>query len=121
MGIVDKIVVTKQSGKINFGIQLVAKESLPVTYRQLNAPNNKTSQKGLAYTIKEENIEKTHLIVDNFMLKDGDAILLFMKNKRFPMALGNRKNIGLGYWQFECSPTVEMEKPLPAKKRLRFH
>ncbi|MGZ8161370.1 MAG: hypothetical protein ACXWTT_00720 [Methylobacter sp.] len=120
LGIVDKIVVTKQSGKINFGMHLLATNSLAVTYRQLEAPPNKASQKGLLYTIKEENIEKSYIITDNFMLKEGDAILILIKNENFPMALGNRKNIGLGYWQFECSPTAEMEKPMQTKKGYDF-
>lgn len=120
LGIVNKIVVTKQSGKINFGMQLLAKDSLPVSYHQLDAQENKVSQKGLLYTIKEENIEKNLIITDNFMLKDGGAILMFMNNENLPMDLGNRKNIGLGYWQFECLPMAEMEHPVQTKKGYDF-
>ena len=35
-------------------------------------------------------------------LKEGDVIRMTMNNETFPIILRDRKNIGLGYWQFEC-------------------
>ncbi|MDD5580880.1 MAG: hypothetical protein PHY16_16590 [Methylobacter sp.] len=120
LGIVDRIMVTKQSGKINFGMQLLAKDSLPVTYQPWDAQERKVSHKALIYKIKEENMEKSLIITDNFMLKDGGAILIFMNNENLSMTLINRKNIGLGYWQFECLPLIELEHPAITKKGYDF-
>jgi len=50
------------------------------------------------------------------------VIRVFMNNEDFPVVLSNRKNVGLGYWQFECRRVAEKSKPIPlqAKKGYDF-
>lgn len=119
LGIVNKIIVAKQYG-INFGVQLIAPFSLAVSYLPLNVGEQNTQQKALLFSAKEQTIEKSYLIVDNFMLKDEDILRLFMPRENFPVILGNKKNIGLGYWQFECRRLAEKVKAEPEKKGFDF-
>jgi hypothetical protein len=122
LGIVNKVVVNKQNGRINFGMQLLAHQSMAVTYVQLDEVGKDALQKGLFYSVKEQRNEKSHLITDSFMLKDGDLIRMYMNNENFPVVLSNRKNVGLGYWQFECHQVGEKASPasLQTKKGYDF-
>lgn len=122
LGIVNKIVVDKQSGRINFGMQLLAHQSIAVTYVQLDEQGKDVPQKGLFYNAKELEYEKNYIVIDSFMLKDGDVIRMFMNNEDFPVVLSNRKNVGLGYWQFECRRVAEKGRSVSvqAKKGYDF-
>jgi hypothetical protein len=117
LGIVNKVVVDKQSGRINFGMQLLAHQSIAVTYVQLDEAGKDAPQKGLFYSAKELENEKNYIITDTFMLKDSDIIRIFMSNEDFPVALSNRKNVGLGYWQFECRRVAEKGKAAVAQAK----
>lgn len=110
LGIVNKVIVDKQSGRINFGMQLLAHQSIAVTYVHLDESGKDIPQKGLFYSAKELEYEKSYINTDSFMLKDGDVIRMFMNNEDFPVVLSNRKNVGLGYWQFECRRVAEKGK-----------
>lgn len=120
LGIVNKVVVEKQSGKISFGMQLLATQTIAVTYLQMDAVEKSSPQKGLFYSAKESEGEKSYIITDTFMLKDGDVIRMFMNSEDFPVVLKNRKNVGLGYWQFECRRVAEKGKPEQPKKGYDF-
>jgi hypothetical protein len=117
LGIVNKVVVDKQSGRINFGMQLLAHQSIAVTYVQLDDTGKDIPQKGLFYSMKELEDEKSYIITDSFMLKDDDVIRIFMNNEDFPVVLSDRKNVGLGYWQFECRRVEERSKPVSAQAK----
>jgi hypothetical protein len=117
LGIVNKVVVDKQSGRINFGMQLLAHQSIAVTYAQLDEVGKDIPQKGLFYSAKELDTEKNYVITDSFMLKDDDIIRIFMSNEDFPVVLSNRKNVGLGYWQFECRRVAEKGKAATAQAK----
>jgi hypothetical protein len=110
LGIVNKVVVDKQSGRINFGMQLLTHQSIAVTYVQLDDAGKDILQKALFYSAKELENEKNYIITDSFMLKDGDVIRMFMNNEDFPVVLSDRKNVGLGYWKFECRRVAEKTK-----------
>jgi hypothetical protein len=119
IGIVDKLEVTKQNNKINFGIHLLTTQSLSVTYLQLNATKDDLPQKALFYTsIKADG--GNCIATDNFILKDDDIIRLFINNEKFPIALKNKKNIGLGYWQFTCSRISDKETLAQPQKGYDF-
>ncbi|MDO9425016.1 MAG: hypothetical protein Q7T40_12625 [Methylobacter sp.] len=122
LGIVNKVIVDKQNDRINFGMQLLAHQSIAVTYVQLDEVGKEVPQKGLFYSAKELEGEKSYIITDTFMLKDGDVIRMFMNNEDFPVVLSNRKNVGLGYWQFECRRVAEKGKSVSgqAKKGYDF-
>jgi hypothetical protein len=117
LGIVNKVIVDKQSGRINFGMQLLAHQSIAVTYAQLDDAGKDVPQKGLFYTAKELENEKSYIITNSFMLKDSDIIRVFMDNEDFPVVLSIRKNVGLGYWQFECRRVAEKDKPTSAQAK----
>jgi len=110
LGIVNKVIVDKQSGRINFGMQLLAHQSIAVTYAQLDEVGKDVPQKALFYSAKELECEKSYIITNTFLLKDSDVIRIFMNNEDFPVVLSNRKNVGLGYWQFECRRVAEKGK-----------
>jgi phage major head subunit gpT-like protein len=99
-------------------LQLLASQINAVTYLELDATENDAPKKGLFYTLKEK--DAAFIITDTFILKDGDIIRLFMNNENYPIALKNRKNIGLGYWQFECMRVAEKRKPAHTKKGYDF-
>jgi hypothetical protein len=118
LGIVSKVVVEKQSGNISIGLQLLARQSWPVTYTQTDVVD---IQKGLFYGIKEASGEKGYLLTDKFVLKNDDTIRMTLKNDELTIILGNRKNVGLGYWQFECRRLAENVKvAAPTKKGYDF-
>jgi cyclic-di-GMP-binding protein len=146
LGVVDKVVVAKQSGKIIFGIKLLTPQFISVEYNQFDVnavtPTNtaatevaKTTsstltaketakngssaatttattttealKRGLFYS-NDEQVDC--LIIDTFMLKDDDTLRIHMHHDSFSVILKNRKNVGLGYWQFECIRIKEKKK-----------
>ncbi|MDD1614670.1 MAG: hypothetical protein LUQ26_01395 [Methylococcaceae bacterium] len=117
LGIVDKVVVEK-NGKIYFGMQLIASQIYAVSYLHPDPIEHDAPKKGLFYKTKE--LEEGYFIADTSGLKEGDVIRLFMNNENFPVALKNRKNVGLGYWQFECMRVAENRKQEQAKKGYDF-
>lgn len=119
VGIVDKLEVTKQNNKLNFSIQLLTAQSLSITYLQLNALESAIPQKALFYTTNKPD-EASYIITDKFILKEGDIIRVFVNQENFPVELKNKKNIGLGYWQFLCSRSPEPEAPAQPPKAYDF-
>ncbi|NOT11975.1 MAG: hypothetical protein HOP23_09110 [Methylococcaceae bacterium] len=119
IGIVDKLEVTKQNQKINFGIHLLTAQSLSVTYLPLYASKDDAPQKALFYTSSKMG-GGNYIATDNFILKDEDIIRLYISNENFPVVLRNKKNIGLGYWQFTCSRISEREQSVQPQKGYDF-
>lgn len=116
LGIVNEVVVAKQqNGKISFGVQVLAKQSVAVTYTLLEAPGYASSQRALLYSTKEGEVEKSYMITDTNILNENDIIRMLMGNEVFPVALNTKKNIGLGYWQFECRRIMDMSKLAQAR------
>ena len=101
--------MARADGVLQFGVRAVALQAHAVSYLELDARNVDEMQKALIYGKKEEDGEKSYLIIESFIIKDGDIIRLFMKDEDFPIILRDRKNIGLGYWQFECRRIEEWE------------
>jgi hypothetical protein len=149
LGVIDKIIVTKQSGKIIFGMKLLTPHFISVDYSQGDATTanentkppevlkstlvsetpkkganandaNKNApaapvevlKKGLFYSKSEQ---EEYIITDTFILKDDDVLRIHAtKNESFSATLKNRKNVGLGYWQFECVKIKEKKKHIPS-------
>jgi hypothetical protein len=111
LGVVNKVIVDKYNERINFGMQLLANQSIAVGYTHLDDAGKDIQKQGLYYSAKELEHEKYHIIINSFMLKDDDLIRIFMGNEDFPVAVSNRKNVGLGCWQFECRRVAEKDKP----------
>ena len=128
LGVVDKVIVAKQNGKIIFGMRLVTPQFISVEYCQLDssavaegskntagsantaaATATEVLKKGLYYGTNEQE----YIITDTFMLKDEDALRIHTANDSFSATLKNRKNVGLGYWQFECIRIKEKKKYIP--------
>jgi len=107
LGIVTKITLSKQNNKLAFELQAIAAQSFSVTYLDINAPAGSEPQKALLYATKNHDGEKSFIIMDSFMYKDGDLLRMFLNQENFPIIIKDRKNIGLGYWQFECRRLAE--------------
>jgi hypothetical protein len=121
LGIVKKITMPKQDGHIVFELIPLTPQSYAVTY--LNSDSNSEQYKALLYGTKTNAGERSFIIMESFMHKDGDIIRVFMSDNEFSVILGNRKNIGLGYWQFECRQVEEsqmMQKEQDMKKGYDF-
>jgi uncharacterized protein YjbK len=68
-------------------------------------------KKGVFYSPNEQ---EEYLITDTFMLKDEDTLRIHTTHSdSFSVTLKNRKNVGLGYWQFECIRVKEKKKHVP--------
>lgn len=122
LGVVDKLIVAKQSGKIIFGMELLTPQIISVDYNLLDSDGfavayesvkngvhivHEELKKALLYTTNER---ENCLITDTFMLKDDDMLRIHTHNDSFSVTLKNRKNVGLGYWQFECVRIKEKKK-----------
>lgn len=103
LAVINELIVAKQSGKINFGVNLITKRYTAIYYLMLNASASDTPYKGLFYNDDEEVEDVSFLIVDNFMLKDGDLVKMQMNEEIIHLVVKSKKNIALGYWQFECN------------------
>jgi phage major head subunit gpT-like protein len=89
----------------------------------MDVESESEQHKALIYGVKTETGEKSFIIMESFMHKDGDLIRVFMNDNDFPVIMGNRKNIGLGYWQFECRQVEERQvtqRSQPKKKGYDF-
>ncbi len=107
LGVVCKILLSKQDNKLIFEVTLIASQSFSVTYLEPTAAVDAEPRKALLYAVKQQEEERSYIILDSFMIKDGDILRMFMGQENFPIILMGRKNIGLGYWQFECRRIME--------------
>jgi cyclic-di-GMP-binding protein len=114
LGVVCKINIPKQDNRLIFELNAIAAQSFAFNYHKLDAdPAASEQQKGLIYALKDNEGEKSYIIIDSFSFKDGDMLRMYLKQENFPIIIRNRKNIGLGYWQFECR---RLEEKIAAKQ-----
>jgi len=107
LGVVCKILLPKQDSKLIFEVTVLAAQSYSVTYQEPDAAAESEPRKALLYGIKHNDEERSYIIIESFMVKDGDILRMFMGQENFPIILNGRKNVGLGYWQFECRRIME--------------
>ncbi|GAB4263705.1 MAG: hypothetical protein Kow0065_14430 [Methylomicrobium sp.] len=121
LGVVNKITSVKADGKIAFEIQLLASQVFAVSCKPYQSSDaTDLPQKALIYGVKSQDSEKSFIILESFNLKDGDLIRMTMNKETFPIILRDRKNIGLGYWQFECRRIEELSSQPETKKGYDF-
>ncbi|MGJ0486766.1 MAG: hypothetical protein ACR65R_19845 [Methylomicrobium sp.] len=121
LGIVNQILFEKKTNKLLFGVQFLASQCYAVTYNLLDSYKKEEEPlKALLYTITEQDGDKSYLITDNFILKDSDVARIHWKNEDYPVSLLDRKNIGLGYWQFQCVKMTEKPKTSTSTKGYDF-
>lgn len=123
LAIINELIVARQSSKISFGVNLVSTNYHAVYYTLANGLEKEAPLKGLFYNTDEQFGDASFLVVDNFMLKDGDSIKMQMNQEKIFLILKSKKNIGLGYWQFECNrvaATTAADKPQIVKKGFDF-
>jgi len=109
LGVVTKLVVTKSDGTVNFEIAALTVQSHSANYLKLDATEEDIPQKALIYGEDTEHGQKSFLIIESFRFNDEDILRLYLKDENFPIVLRNKKNVGLGYWQFECRQMSETE------------
>jgi len=118
LSVVKKITIPKNSKKIIFEVSEITPVSYAVSYTHLdNGAKGEEKHKALLYGLKDSKGERSYIIVESFMLKNEDGLWLYMSGNDFPIILGNRKNIGLGYWQFECRQIEEVQVEKIIKKK----
>lgn len=117
LGVVCKILLPKQDGKLIFEVVVIATQAFPVSYQALDCDADAERKKALIYGVKDHEGEKSFIIMDSFMIKDGDLLRMYMGYENFPIILNGRKNIGLGYWQFECRRILDDVIPPPQSKK----
>ncbi len=117
LGVVCKMSLPKQDHKLIFELDTIATQSYAVNYTTIDAPSDAEHQKALLYAVMESGEEKSFIIIDSFLFKDGDLLRMYMNQENFPIALNNRKNIGLGYWQFECRRVAEKSVSSGSQKK----
>jgi len=118
LGKVDKITMPKhKSNKLDFEIKLITSKIYAVSYRLENNKDKDIEQKALFYTEKDDNKEKRFIIVDSYLLKERDAIELTLLPDIFWVELRNKKNVGLGYWQFECKQKTKAKTEKVSKEK----
>ncbi len=102
IAIVIKKTIPRLNGQIIFELSLLSSHSHAVTYHPIDSKDKNEHKKALLYVKKNQQIEKSYVLMDSFMYKDGDILRMYMEDEDFPVILGRRQNVGLGYWQFEC-------------------
>ncbi len=101
LGVINKIIMPKQKNAyLDFEIQLISSQIYAADYSLPTAKNTDPTQKALFYEQREINSERKFIIVDSFLLKEEDVIRLFMPQEECLVILTDKKNVGLGYWQF---------------------
>lgn len=111
LGVVSKIPMTRLDGRVEFEIKALAPQVHAVNYLPISADRKDPPQKALIYGVKDGGEEKSYLIVESFSFKEEDVLRLFISGENFPIVLRDRKNVGLGYWQFECRRIPEQMVP----------
>lgn len=117
LSIVKKISMPKKDGSIVFELDALTPLSYAVSYKSKDEEEENDHQRALLYGVKNNGGDRSYIIFESFMHKDGDIMRLFMNSSDFPIILGDRKNIGLGYWQFECRQIEEKQVPETNKKK----
>jgi len=121
IGIVNKISMHKSTGKAQFEVFLLTQHAFIAQYVDIKESSEGGRQKALIYGVKAPGKEeKSFLIVESFMLKEFGVVRLYLNAKNFPIVLMSRKNIGLGYWQFECRQLEEQEVASKGNKGYDF-
>jgi hypothetical protein len=110
LGIVNQISIEKKTNNLIFGVEFLTSQCFAVAYHLLDSSKKDEPIKALLCTVTEPDGDKSYLITDNFILKDGDGARIYWKNEDYPVSLHNRKNIGLGYWQFQCVKMIDKPK-----------
>lgn len=117
LAVINELIVAKQNGKISFGVNFLTNNYQAVNYVMANASDIDQFGKGLFYNADEQFEDASFLIVDNYMLKEGELIKMRRNQENIYLILKDKKNVGLGYWQFECQRVAaKIEKPsIPVK------
>ncbi len=118
LGVVNKIIIPKKkSAGIEFEVKLLATKIYVITYSLIK--HNKAvhkPQNALLFAIKISNENQHFIIVNSYLLKTGNVVELNLPKNTFITKLVNKKNIGLGYWQFECERVSKNELEKSATK-----
>jgi hypothetical protein len=113
LGVICRIPITKADGRVEFEVKALTMQVHAVNYLPIGADKKETPLKALIYGVKEGEEEKSFLIIESFLYKDEDLLRLFIGGENFPIVLRDRRNVGLGYWQFECRRVAEHMVPRP--------
>lgn len=121
LGVVNELIVGKQNTKISFGVTQLTSHYDAVYYVMTNTNDNDTLNKGLFFNADEQYGDASFLIVDNYLLKEGELIKMRLIQDNIYLKLKQKTNVGLGYWRFECQRAAnKIDKQEPVKKGFDF-
>ncbi len=121
LGLITKLSMNGPNGKIKFELHKIANRVFPADLLPVGAKEDVVPQKSLIYSAQLANgTRKSFLILETVFSNEGDIIRVFLENDDFSVVLMNRKNIGLGYWQFECRKIVEKNETQQETKGYDF-
>lgn len=120
LAVVNELIVAKQSNKISFGLNMLTTRYYAVDYTIANTTEKGVSYKGLFYNADEQVGEASFLVVDNFMLKEGEVVKMQINQENIYLILKDKKNVGLGYWQFECQRVAPKSDKAQSQKGYDF-
>ncbi len=117
LGFVIKKTIPRLNGQIIFELSALARHSYAVSYHPIDSEKQTEHKKALLYAIQGKQGEKSCVLMDSFLYQDGDIMRMYMEDEDFPIILGRRQNVGLGYWQFECRRIAEKKLSQEASKQ----
>ncbi|MCK5871738.1 MAG: hypothetical protein KAG26_02835 [Methylococcales bacterium] len=108
LGIVSRVMTDKpKSYYLEFNVSLISTKIHAASFSFYDESGKNVAQKALFYQQKQEkHADKRFLIINAYVVKEQDVIDLQLFSKCLRIKLSNKKNIGLGYWQFECNEFI---------------
>ena len=106
LAIVVKIALPKLNGQIRFEVKALTAQSHAIGYSKVNTDGSEAPNKALLYSSKG----KSYILMDSYIHKDGDMLKMHRCDGDYEIILWERKNVGLGYWQFECRIMDEQQR-----------
>ena len=119
-GVITRITVGFLESNVDFEIQILSERVIPATFIDKSMEADEEHKQALFFIKRSGQEDKSYLIIESFMLKNGDTISLFIEDESFPVILTDKKNIGLGYWHFECRKLAEEIQVNEVKKGYDF-
>ena len=120
IGIVTRIAMTSLASNIDVEVTLLGDKVKAAIISYAKHSQAFEDAQVLFYIAQKTLGIRSYLIMESFLLKNDDIVQLNVDNREFPVVLKKRKNIGLGFWQFECRRIKEQEQGTSTKKGYDF-
>jgi hypothetical protein len=103
IGVISRISMATVESSVDFEVQLLGEYINAAIINIISKDNDESEDiPVLFYIAQNDKNNRSYLILDSFSLKNDDIVRLDLFDKEIMVVLRKRKNIGLGYWRFEC-------------------